>query len=84
MIDYFNSIFTAVSTELRKQVPGIFVTGEIDDSNVKSFLVCRLKRTAIFRYTLILPDTASTLPCHCECVCTLTRPPGALQKPAPF
>ena len=37
MIDYFNSIFTAVATELRKQVPGIFVTGEINDSNVKKF-----------------------------------------------
>lgn len=37
MIDYFNSIFTAVATELRKQVPGIFVTGEIDDSSVKKF-----------------------------------------------
>lgn len=37
MIDYFNSIFTAVATELRKQVPGIFVTSEIDDSNVKKF-----------------------------------------------
>lgn len=37
MIDYFNSIFTAVSKELRKQVPGIFVTGEINDSNVKKF-----------------------------------------------
>lgn len=37
MIDYFNSIFTAVATELRKQVPGIFVTGEINDRNVKKF-----------------------------------------------
>ena len=37
MIDYFNSIFTAVAKELRKQVPGIFVTGEINDSNVKKF-----------------------------------------------
>ena len=37
MIDYFNSIFTAVAKELRKQVPGIFVTGEIHDSNVKKF-----------------------------------------------
>ena len=37
MIDYFNSIFTAVAKELRKQVPGIFVTGEIDDRNVKKF-----------------------------------------------
>jgi hypothetical protein len=37
LIDYFNSIFTAVATELRKQVPGIFVTGEINDSNVKKF-----------------------------------------------
>ena len=37
MIDYFNSIFTAVATELRKQVPGVFVTGEINESNVKKF-----------------------------------------------
>lgn len=37
MIDYFNPIFTAVAAELRKQVPGIFVTGEINDSNVKKF-----------------------------------------------
>lgn len=37
MIDYFNSIFTAVATELRKQIPGIFVTGGINDSNVKKF-----------------------------------------------
>lgn len=37
MIDYFNSIFTSVAKELRKQVPGIFVTGEINDSNVKKF-----------------------------------------------
>ena len=37
MIDYFNSIFTVVAKELRKQVPGIFVTGEINDSNVKKF-----------------------------------------------
>ena len=37
MIDYFNSIFTAVAKELRKQIPGIFVTGEINDSNVKKF-----------------------------------------------
>ena len=37
MIDYFNSIFTAVAKELRNQVPGIFVTGEINDSNVKKF-----------------------------------------------
>ena len=37
MIDYFNSIFTAVAKELRKQVPGIFVTSEINDSNVKKF-----------------------------------------------
>lgn len=35
MIDYFNSIFTAVAKELRKQVPGILVTSEIDDSTVK-------------------------------------------------
>ena len=31
MIDYFNSIFTAVAKELRKQVPGILVTSEIND-----------------------------------------------------
>ena len=37
MIEYFNSIYTAVAKELRKQVPGIFVTGEINDSNVKKF-----------------------------------------------
>ena len=37
MIDYFNSIFTAVAKELRKQMPGIYVTGEIDDRNVKKF-----------------------------------------------
>ena len=37
MIDYFNSIFTAVATELRKQVPGIFVTGGINNSKVKKF-----------------------------------------------
>lgn len=35
MIDYFNSIFTAVAKELRKRVPGILVTSEIDDSTVK-------------------------------------------------
>lgn len=37
MIDYFNAIYTVVAAELRKQVPGIYVTGEIDDSNVKKF-----------------------------------------------
>ena len=37
MIDYFNPIFTAVAKELRKQVAGIYVTGEIDDSKVKKF-----------------------------------------------
>lgn len=37
MIDYFNSIYTAVAKELRKQVPGIFVTSEISDSPVKRF-----------------------------------------------
>lgn len=37
MIDYFNSIFTAVAKELRKQVPGILVTSEIDDRPVKRF-----------------------------------------------
>lgn len=37
MIDYFNSIFTAVAKELRKRVPGILVTSEIDDSTVKRF-----------------------------------------------
>lgn len=37
MIDYFNSIYTAVAKELRKQVPGIFVTNEISDSPVKRF-----------------------------------------------
>ena len=35
MIDYFNSIYTAVAKELRKRVPGILVTSEIDDSTVK-------------------------------------------------
>ena len=37
MIDYFNPIFTVIAKELRKQVPGIFVTGEINDRNVKKF-----------------------------------------------
>lgn len=37
MIDYFNSIYTAVAKELRKRVPGILVTSEIDDSSVKRF-----------------------------------------------
>lgn len=37
MIDYFNSIYTTVANELRKQVPGIFVTSEISDSPVKRF-----------------------------------------------
>ena len=37
MIDYFNSIFTAVAKGLRKRVPGILVTSEIDDSTVKRF-----------------------------------------------
>lgn len=37
MIDYFNSIYTAVAKELRKQVPGILVTSEIDDRPVKRF-----------------------------------------------
>ena len=37
MIDYFNSIYTAVAKELRKQVHGIFVTSEISDSPVKRF-----------------------------------------------
>lgn len=37
MIDYFNSIYTAVAKELRKRVPGILVTSEIDDSTVKRF-----------------------------------------------
>ena len=37
MIDYFNSIYTAVAKELRKQVPGILVTSEIDDRLVKRF-----------------------------------------------
>ncbi len=35
MIDYFNSIYTAVAKELRKRVPSILVTSEIDDSTVK-------------------------------------------------
>lgn len=37
MIDYFNSIYTAVAKELRKRVPSILVTSEIDDSSVKRF-----------------------------------------------
>lgn len=37
MIDYFNSIFTAVAKELRKQVPGILVTGELSDERPKQF-----------------------------------------------
>lgn len=37
MIDYFNSIYTAVAKELRKRVPGILVTSGIDDSPVKKF-----------------------------------------------
>lgn len=37
MIDYFNPIYTAAAKELRKRVPGIFVTSEISDSPVKRF-----------------------------------------------
>ena len=37
MIDYFSSIYTAVAKELRKQVPGILVTSDIDDRPVKRF-----------------------------------------------
>lgn len=37
MIDYFNSIYTAVAKELRKSVPGILVTSEIDDRTAKRF-----------------------------------------------
>ena len=35
MIDYFNSNNTPVAKELRKRVPSILVTSEIDDSTVK-------------------------------------------------
>ena len=85
MIDYFNSIFTAVAKELRKQVPGIFVTGEINDSNVKKISVCADRRkTAIFLYILILLVTASTLPFPCVFGSTPIRTPDALQKHVPL
>lgn len=37
MIDYFSSIYTAISKGLKTKFPEIYVTGEIDDSNVKKF-----------------------------------------------
>lgn len=37
MVDYFNAIYTVVAAELRKQVPRVYVTGEINDSKVKKF-----------------------------------------------
>lgn len=37
MIDYFSSIYTAISKGLKDKFPKIYITGEIDDSNVKKF-----------------------------------------------
>ena len=53
MIDYFNSIFTAVAKELRKQVPGIFVTGEINDSNAKSNLPVHIDSAGHSKYAAV-------------------------------
>lgn len=35
--DYFNSVFTDVAKELRNKFSGIYVTGELDDTNIKKF-----------------------------------------------
>ena len=37
MIDRFNFLYTEIANALRTQFPGIFITGEINDSNVKKF-----------------------------------------------
>ena len=64
LIDYFNSIFTAVAKELRKQVPGIFVTGEINDSNVKKFPCVQIEENSNLP---VHRDSANRFPA-CACL----------------
>ncbi len=37
MIDYFNAIYTALAKELRDEFPDVYVTNEINDSNISRF-----------------------------------------------